>query len=228
MSALDDIRARIAAAETRAGRPAGSVRLVAVSKVQPLARIEAILDAGHRLFGENRVQEAQGKWPDLRDRYGEIELHLIGPLQTNKVKAAMDLFDTIQSVDRLRLATRIAGEAQERGACPDLYVQVNTGEEKQKAGIAPGDADAFIARCREEMDLPVTGVMAIPPADEPPEAHFDMLAQIAERNGVSEISMGMSADFETAVEWGATSVRVGSALFGARDPSAVTGTVRNG
>jgi len=224
MNALADIRTRIAAAETRAGRPAGSVTLIAVSKVQPLARVEALLEAGHRVFGENRVQEAQGKWPDLRERYDGIDLHLIGPLQTNKVKAALPLFDTIQSVDRLRLAVRIATEAQAFGACPALYVQVNTGEEKQKAGIAPGDADTFIARCREEMDLTVAGVMAIPPADQPPEPHFDLLARIAERNGVAEISMGMSADFETAIACGATCVRVGSALFGARDPAAITGT----
>lgn len=224
MTALNDIRARIAAAEARAGRAPGSVALIAVSKVQPLARIEALLEAGHRMFGENRVQEAQGKWPDLRDRYDGIDLHLIGPLQTNKVKAALPLFDTIQSVDRLRLAVKIATEAQAFGACPALYVQVNTGGEKQKAGIALGEADAFIARCREELDLIIAGVMAIPPADQPPEPHFDLLAQIAERNGVAGISMGMSADFEAAIECGATSVRVGSALFGARDPAAITGT----
>jgi len=221
MSGLADIIERIDHAARTARRDPASVRLIAVSKVQPLARIEAVLDAGHRLFGENRVQEAQGRWPDLRARYGEIELHLIGPLQTNKVKPAMDLFDTIQSLDRTRLAVKIATEAQARGACPDLYVQVNTGDEKQKAGIAPGEADAFIARCREDMDLPVIGVMAIPPADEAPAPHFDLLAQIAERTGLSEISMGMSADFETAIEYGATSVRVGSAIFGARDPSAI-------
>lgn len=219
MSGLTDITARIERAARAANRDPASVRLIAVSKVQPLARIEAILDEGHRLFGENRVQEAQGKWPDLRERYGEIDLHLIGPLQTNKVKPAMDLFDTIQSLDRNRLAVKIATEAQERGTCPDLYVQVNTGAEKQKAGIAPDDADAFIARCREEMDLPVIGIMAIPPADEPPDSHFDLLAQIAERNGLVEISMGMSADFETAIAFGATAVRVGSALFGERIPT---------
>ncbi len=220
MSGLKDITGRIEKAAQTAGRDPASVRLIAVSKVQPLARIEAILDEGHRLFGENRVQEAQGKWPDLRERYNGVELHLIGPLQTNKVKPAMDLFDTIQSLDRNRLAVKIATEAQERGSCPDLYVQVNTGAEKQKAGILPDEADAFIARCREEMDLPVIGIMAIPPANELPEPHFDLLAQIAERNGVSEISMGMSADFETAIAHGATSVRVGSALFGARTPTA--------
>ena len=220
MSGLTDITARIEQAAQDARRDPASVRLIAVSKVQPLARIEAILDEGHRLFGENRVQEAQGKWPDLRDRYEGVELHLIGPLQTNKVKPAMDLFDTIQSLDRNRLAVKIATEAQERGTCPDLYVQVNTGAEKQKAGILPDEADAFITRCREELDLPVIGIMAIPPADEPPESHFDLLAQIAERNGVPEISMGMSADFELAIAYGATSVRVGSALFGARVPMA--------
>ena len=220
MSGLTDITARIEQAAQDARRDPASVRLIAVSKVQPLARIEAILDEGHRLFGENRVQEAQGKWPDLRDRYEGVELHLIGPLQTNKVKPAMDLFDTIQSLDRNRLAVKIATEAQERGTCPDLYVQVNTGAEKQKAGILPDEADAFITRCREELDLPVIGIMAIPPADEPPESHFDLLAQIAERNGLPEISMGMSADFELAIAYGATSVRVGSALFGARVPMA--------
>ena len=220
MSGLTDITARIEQAAQDARRDPASVRLIAVSKVQPLARIEAILDEGHRLFGENRVQEAQGKWPDLRNRYDDVKLHLIGPLQTNKVKPAMDLFDTIQSLDRNRLAVKIATEAQERGTCPDLYVQVNTGAEKQKAGILPDEADAFITRCREELDLPVIGIMAIPPADEPPESHFDLLAQIAERNGLPEISMGMSADFERAIAYGATSVRVGSALFGARVPMA--------
>ena len=216
MSGLNDIRNRIDVAARKAGRDPASIRLVAVSKVQPLARIESVLEEGHRLFGENRVQEAQGKWPALKERYDGIDLHLIGPLQTNKVRAAMDLFDTIQSLDRNRLAVKIATEAQERGTCPDLFVQVNTGEEKQKAGIAPDEADAFIAQCREEMDLPIVGVMAIPPVDDAPEIHFDLLADIAERNGLPEISMGMSADFETAIDRGATVVRVGSALFGAR------------
>ena len=216
MSGLNDIRNRIDVAARKAGRDPASIRLVAVSKVQPLARIESVLEEGHRLFGENRVQEAQGKWPALKERYDGIDLHLIGPLQTNKVRAAMDLFDTIQSLDRNRLAVKIATEAQERGTCPDLFVQVNTGEEKQKAGIAPDEADAFIAQCREEMDLPIVGVMAIPPVDDAPEIHFDLLADIAERNGLAEVSMGMSADFETAIDRGATVVRVGSALFGAR------------
>ncbi len=228
MSGLAGITARVAAAAEKAGRDAAEIDLIAVSKVQPLARVEAVLDEGHRIFGENRVQEAQGKWPALRDRYGDISLHLIGPLQTNKVKAAMDLFDVIQTLDRNRLAVKIATEAQERGSCPDLYVQVNTGEESQKAGIAPGEADAFIARCREEYDLPIIGVMAIPPADEPPIPHFDLLAQIAERNGLSHLSMGMSADFEEAIAYGATAVRVGSAIFGARVPGVPTGAATSG
>ncbi len=222
MTALPDIRARIRAAEAEAGRPAGSVRLVAVSKVQPRERVAAVLEAGQRVFGENRVQEARERWGDLRETYDDVTLHLVGPLQTNKAKAAVELFDVIESLDRNRLAVVLATLAQERGSCPDLYVQVNTGEEKQKSGIAPDEADAFIARCREEMDLPVIGVMAIPPEGQPPGPHFDLLAQIAERNGLAELSMGMSADFETAIAYGATSVRVGSALFGARDPSSVT------
>ena len=226
MSGLAEIEARIAAAAGKAGRDPSDIDLIAVSKVQPIERVEAVLEEGHRLFGENRVQEAQGKWPALRERYGEISLHLIGPLQTNKVKAAMDLFDVIQTLDRNRLAVKIATEAQERGTCPDLYVQVNTGEESQKAGIAPAEADAFIARCREEYDLPVVGVMAIPPADAPPVPHFDLLAQIADRNGLSRLSMGMSADFEEAIANGATAVRVGSAIFGARIPGVPTGTAK--
>ena len=223
MSGLADITARIAAAAEKAGRDPAEIDLIAVSKVQPLARVEAVLDAGHRLFGENRVQEAQGKWPALRERYGEIGLHLIGPLQTNKVRAAMDLFDAIQTLDRTRLAVKIATEAQARGTCPDLYVQVNTGREKQKAGIDPDEAEAFVARCLEELDLPIIGVMAIPPADEPPAAHFDRLAQIAEATGLSRLSMGMSADFEEAIAYGATAVRVGSAIFGERIPGVATG-----
>ncbi len=223
MTGLTDITARIAAAAAEVDRDPADIELIAVSKVQPLARVEAVLEAGHRRFGENRVQEAQGKWPDLRDRYGEIDLHLIGPLQTNKVRAAMDLFDVIQTLDRNRLAVKIATEAQERGTCPGLYIQVNTGREKQKAGIDPDETDAFVNRCREEYDLPILGLMAIPPADEPATAHFDLLAQLAERNGLSGLSMGMSADFEEAIRYGATAVRVGSAIFGARVPGAATG-----
>jgi len=213
---LDDIRARIAKAEREAGRPEGATQLIAVSKVQPLARISAVLDAGHRLFGENKVQEAQGRWPDLVGRYAGISVHLVGPLQTNKAKAAVELFDAIHSLDREKLARRLADLAQARGTCPDLFIQVNTGEEAQKAGILPADADAFVATCRA-MDLPVAGLMCIPPAEEEPSLHFALLARIAARNGLEGLSMGMSGDFERAIALGATHVRVGSAIFGARD-----------
>ena len=213
---LDDVRARIAAACDKAGRAPDSVTLVAVSKVQPLDRIEAVLEAGHRVFGENRVQEAQGKWPAFRERFAGLELHLVGPLQTNKARAALELFDVIQSLDRPKLATTLARLAQEEGRCPPLFVQVNTGEEDQKAGVLPADADAFIAEARA-MDLPVKGVMCIPPVDEEPALHFALLAKIAERNGLDGLSMGMSGDFERAIAQGATHVRVGSALFGERD-----------
>ncbi len=212
---LDEVQNRIRAAEKEAGRPAGSVELIAVSKVQPLERIEAVLEAGHRSFGENRVQEAAGKWPDFRERFAGITLHLVGPLQSNKVKQAMDLFDTIHSVDREKLARKIATEAQDRGACPPLFIQVNTGEEPQKAGVMPADVDGFVATCRE-MDLAVEGLMCIPPIDEEPALHFSLLAKFAERNGLTGLSMGMSGDYETAIRLGATHVRVGSAIFGER------------
>ncbi len=213
---LDEITARVRSAEQAAGRAAGSVTLIAVSKVQPDARVEAVLEAGHRVFGENKVQEAQGKWPGFREQFGGVDLHLIGPLQTNKARAAMGLFDAIHSVDRPKLANTIARIAQEEGACPSLFVQVNSGEEDQKAGVLPADADGFIAECRA-LDLPVQGLMCIPPADEEPSLHFALLAKIAERNGLTGLSMGMSADFESAIALGATHVRVGSAIFGARD-----------
>lgn len=213
---LSDVLSRIAAAEARAGRAPGSVQLIAVSKVQPEDRVTAVLDAGHRLFGENRVQEALSRWTPLRTQYDDVILHLIGPLQTNKVKQAFDLFDAIQTLDRDKLARRIALEAQERGACPELFVQVNTGEEPQKAGILPAEADAFIAACRETYDLKIAGLMCIPPADEEPSPHFALLRGIAERNGVDDLSMGMSADFESAISLGATHVRVGSGVFGTR------------
>jgi pyridoxal phosphate enzyme (YggS family) len=212
---LSDIRARIAAAEARAGRAPGSVRLIAVSKVQPLERVEAVLEEGHRLFGENRVQEAAGKWPDLRTRFPGVEVHLIGPLQTNKARQAMELFEAIHSVDRLKLAQTIARLADEVGRCPDLFVQVNTGEEPQKAGVLPEEADAVVAACRA-LSLPVLGLMCIPPVDEEPSLHFALLAKIAARNGLEGLSMGMSADFESAIAFGATHVRVGSAIFGER------------
>ena len=216
---LSDITARIAAAEAAAGRAAGSVTLIAVSKVQPLERVEAVLGEGHRVFGENYVQEAAGKWPDLRARFGPVAVHMIGPLQTNKAKVAVDLFDAIHTVDRPSLAEKLARLAQDRGRCPDLFVQVNTGEEPQKAGVLPADADAFIAAARA-MDLPLRGVMCIPPEDQDSAPHFAMLAQIAARNGLAGLSMGMSGDFESAIAHGATHVRVGSAIFGARDYSA--------
>lgn len=221
MSGLADIEARVAAALEAAGRAAGSVKLLAVSKVQPRERVEAVLKEGHRIFGENRVQEAQARWMPFREDIDGIDLHLIGPLQTNKIKPALDLFNTIHTLDRDRLARKLATEIQARGSAPDLLVQVNVGEEDQKAGIDPAKADAFIATCRDEYDLPIVGVMAIPPVDEPPEPHFKALADIAHRNGLAEISMGMSADFESAIAHGATMIRVGSAIFGARDPSGV-------
>lgn len=212
---LAEIRDRIATAAREAGRTPDDVTLIAVSKQQPLDRVEAILEEGHRVFGENRVQEAAGKWPAFRERYDGIALHLIGPLQTNKTRQAMELADAIHSVDRPKLAKAIARIAQETGACPDLFIQVNTGEEPQKAGILPAEADAFVAECRG-LDLPVVGLMCIPPVEEEPALHFALLRKIAERTGLAGLSMGMSGDFETAVRLGATHVRVGSAIFGAR------------
>ncbi|MCB2115750.1 MAG: YggS family pyridoxal phosphate-dependent enzyme [Rhodobacteraceae bacterium] len=212
---LPDILGRIREAERVAGRPEGSVTLIAVSKVQPLDRVEAVLREGHRVFGENYVQEAQGKWPALREAFGPVQLHMIGPLQTNKAKFAVELFDAIHTLDRPSLADKLARLADARGVCPDLFVQVNTGEEPQKAGILPGDADKFIADCRA-LDLPLRGLMCIPPEDQDPTAHFGLLGGIADRNGLTGLSMGMSADFEAAIALGATHVRVGSAIFGAR------------
>ena len=213
---LSDIRERIAAAESAAGRASGSVKLIAVSKKQPLDRVRSVLQQGHRIFGENRVQEAAGKWPEFRREFDGIELHLIGPLQTNKARQAMEMARAIHSVDRPKLAATLARLAQETGTCPDLFIQVNTGEEPQKAGVLPGGADAFVSECRR-LDLPVRGLMCIPPADEEPALHFALLARIADRNGLPGLSMGMSGDFETAIALGATHVRVGSAIFGERD-----------
>ncbi len=212
---LTDIQARIAAAEAAAGRQAGSVRLIAVSKVQPLDRVVAVLDQGQRLFGENYVQEAGAKWPDLRARYDGVAVHMIGPLQSNKAKAALDLFDAIHTLDRPSLADKLARQVQARGACPELFVQVNTGSEPQKAGVLPGDVDAFVAACRAQ-DLALSGLMCIPPEAGDPAPHFAELAAMAARNGLVGLSMGMSADFEVAIAHGATHVRVGSAIFGAR------------
>ncbi len=212
---LQDIKSRIAQAEATAGRAAGSVTLIAVSKVQPNERVAAVLDQGQRCFGENRVQEAAGKWPDFAKEYDDIDLHLLGPLQTNKARQAMELCDAIHSVDRPKLAHTLARLAQELGTCPELFIQVNTGAEAQKAGILPAEADDFIAECRT-LDLPVKGLMCIPPVDEVAAKHFTMLAEMATRNGLDGLSMGMSSDFEQAIAHGATHVRVGSAIFGAR------------
>jgi len=213
---LSTIQSRVAAALLQQGRDAGDVTLIAVSKVQPLDRVVGVLDHGHRVFGENYVQEAFAKWPDLRARFGPVQVHMIGPLQTNKAKLAVELFDAIHTVDRASLADKLAKLAQARGASPDLFVQVNTGSEDQKAGILPGDADTFIATCRA-MDLPIHGLMCIPPEGADPAPHFAMLSDMAARNDLSGLSMGMSSDFEVAIAHGATHIRVGSAIFGARD-----------
>ncbi|KIN74712.1 YggS family pyridoxal phosphate-dependent enzyme [Sulfitobacter guttiformis] len=212
---LHDIKDKIAKAEKNAGRIAGSVTLIAVSKVQPNARVKAVLDEGHRVFGENKVQEAAAKWPDFRTQYDGIALHLIGPLQTNKTRQAMELADSIHTLDRPKLANTLARLAQEIGRCPELFIQVNTGEEEQKAGVMPADADSFIKECRS-LDLPVQGLMCIPPVEEEASLHFALLAKIAERNGLDGLSMGMSSDFEKAIALGATHIRVGSAIFGER------------
>ena len=212
---LQGITQRLQEAERANGRKIGSTKLIAVSKVQPNERVHAVLSEGHRVFGENRVQEALGKWPAFKEAFGGVELHLIGPLQSNKTRQAMELFDAIHSVDRPKLSTSIARIAQDLGRCPEIFIQVNTGLEPQKAGILPQDADAFVKDCRA-LDLPLKGVMCIPPAEEDPAHHFALLAKIAENNGLSGLSMGMSGDFELAVAHGATHIRVGSAIFGDR------------
>jgi len=212
---LEAIRTAVAHSCQKAGRAVDDVTLIAVSKVQPNARVAAILDQGHRIFGENKVQEAASKWPAFREIYSGIELHLIGPLQTNKARQAMELAQAIHTLDRPKLATTIARLAQEMGHCPDLFIQVNTGEEDQKAGCLPAEADTFIKDALA-MDLPVRGLMCIPPVDEEPSLHFALLAKIAARNGLKGLSMGMSSDFETAIAFGATHVRIGSAIFGDR------------
>ena len=216
MTGLADVRQRVDAAARSAGRDPGEITLVAVSKVQPAERIEAVLAAGHRVFGENRVQEAAARWPALRERYRDVELHLVGPLQTNKARQAADLFDVIGALDRPRLARKLAEAFAATGRALPCYIQVNTGEEPQKAGVLPEGADAFIAECRDTHGLPVAGLMCIPPVSEAPAPHFALLREIAERNGRAGLSMGMSDDFETAIGFGATIVRIGSALFGAR------------
>ncbi|TAX78895.1 YggS family pyridoxal phosphate-dependent enzyme [Rhizobium ruizarguesonis] len=213
---LNDVRSRIAAAEREAGRSAGSVQLVAVSKTFEADAIRPAIDAGQRVFGENRVQESQGKWPTLKAERPDIELHLIGPLQSNKASDAVALFDVIETVDREKIARALAEEMKRQAKTLRLYVQVNTGLEPQKAGIAPDDTPAFVAFCRDELGLSIEGLMCIPPAEENPGPHFALLAKLAPKCGVEKLSMGMSGDYGTAIAFGATSVRVGSAIFGTR------------
>jgi hypothetical protein len=210
------VRTRIAAAERDAGREAGAVTLVAVSKTFDADAIRPVIEAGQRVFGENRVQEAQAKWPALKQAFPDIELHLIGPLQSNKAKEAVALFDVVETVDREKIATELAREIARQGRTPRLYVQVNTGSEPQKAGIGPREAVAFVARCRAFHGLAIEGLMCIPPADENPGPHFALLEKLGREAGVDKLSMGMSGDYETAIAFGATSVRVGSAIFGSR------------
>ena len=210
------VRARIGEAEKQAGRADGSVLLVAVSKTHDAATIRPVIEAGQRVFGENKVQEAKAKWPALREDYPDIELRLIGPLQSNKAGEAVALFDVIETVDREKIARELGKEMEKQDRRPRLYVQVNTGEEAQKAGIAPGEAVAFVERCRSEYGLSIEGLMCIPPADENPGPHFALLEKLAGHAGLSKLSMGMSGDYETAIGFGATSVRVGSAIFGTR------------
>jgi hypothetical protein len=213
---LAAVRERIAAAARAADRPPESATLVAVSKTHPAASVRQALLAGHRVFGENRVQEAQAKFPELREEFPDLLLHLIGPLQTNKVRDAVAGFDVIESVDRLRLAQALAREMEHSGRRPPCLIEVNTGEELQKAGIMPADADGFILECRERLELPIIGLMCVPPLDEEPAPHFALLREIARRNDLRILSMGMSADFEKAIRFGATHVRVGTAIFGTR------------
>lgn len=212
---FDDIKARVDAAELEFDRPVNSTCLIAVSKLQPCQRILKVLDAGHRVFGENYVQETEAKWPTWREKYAHLKLHMLGPLQTNKAKQAMELFDCIHSLDRPKLANTIARLAQEFGKCPELFIQVNTGAEVQKAGILVNDLESFIVDCKSK-DLPIVGLMAIPPVNEEVSLHFALLKKLADNSGLTGLSMGMSDDFEKAISFGATHVRVGSAIFGSR------------
>jgi PLP dependent protein len=214
------VRQEIALAAEAADRDPAEVRLVAVTKTVASSAIEEAINAGQRIFGENRVQEARNKWPDLREQHAGLELHLIGPLQTNKVRDAVALFDVIETVDRPKLARALAEEMRRAGKSPRLFAQINTGEEPQKAGVLPGEVDEFITLCRETFGLSIEGLMCIPPLDEEPAMHFALLAKIAERLGVKELSMGMSGDFARALQFGATYVRIGTAIFGARPPTA--------
>jgi pyridoxal phosphate enzyme (YggS family) len=213
---LTEIISRIATSEKAAGRNIGSTQLLAVSKVQPNERVFNVLSQGHRIFGENKVQEAHGKWPAFREKFSNVKVHLIGPLQSNKVKQAVELFDTIHTLDRLKLAQKLSNEVQAQGKAPDMFIQINTGEEEQKSGIIPSEADQFISDCIS-LDLPIKGLMVIPPIHEEPSLHFGLLRKIAHRNGLEGLSMGMSSDFESAIAMGATHIRVGSAIFGERE-----------
>ena len=215
---LAAVNAQVAQATAAAGRAAGGVSLVAVTKTQPAVVVRAAIRAGHRVFGENRVQEAFDKWPDLKQEFPDVRLHLIGPLQRNKVRPAVALFNAIETVDRPRLARALADEMERSGRRPDCFIQINTGEEAQKAGVVPAEADDFIRACRDDYGLAPRGLMCIPPIDEEPSLHFALLGEIARRNGLEELSMGMSADYETAIKFGATLVRVGTAIFGPRTP----------
>ena len=215
---LSVINSKIEAAEKSSGKAIGSTQLLAVSKVQPNERVLNVLKQGHKVFGENKVQEAQGKWPAFHENFSNVKVHLIGPLQSNKVKQAVELFDAIHTLDRLKLAQKLSTEVQAQGKAPELFIQINTGEEEQKSGISPKDADQFIADCLS-LDLPIKGLMVIPPVNEEPSLHFGLLRKIAQRNGLEGLSMGMSSDFESAIAMGATHIRVGSAIFGERNYS---------
>jgi len=215
---LSVINSKIEHAEKSYGRANGSTQLIAVSKVQPNERVLNVLEQGHTVFGENKVQEAQGKWPMFRENFSNVKVHLIGPLQSNKVKQAVSIFDAIHTVDRLKLAQKLSNEIQIQGKAPEMFIQINTGEEKQKSGIVPSEADQFISDCIS-LDLPIKGLMVIPPINEEPTLHFGLLRKIARRNGLTGLSMGMSSDFESAIAMGATHIRVGSAIFGERDYS---------
>jgi len=212
---LSVINSKIEHAEKSSGRTIGSTQLIAVSKVQPNERVLNVLEQGHTIFGENKVQEAHGKWPMFRETFSNLKVHLIGPLQSNKVKQAVELFDAIHTVDRLKLAQKLSNEIQIQGKAPEMFIQINTGEEEQKSGIPPKDADQFIQDCLS-LDLPIKGLMVIPPVNEEPSLHFGLLRKIAQRNGLTGLSMGMSSDFESAIAMGATHIRVGSAIFGER------------
>jgi PLP dependent protein len=215
---LSVINSKIEAAEKSSGRAIGSTQLLAVSKVQPNERVLNVLEQGHLIFGENKVQEAHSKWQMFRENFSSVKVHLIGPLQSNKVKQAVELFDAIHTLDRLKLAQKISNEVQTQGKAPDMFIQINTGEEKQKSGISPSEADQFISDCIS-LDLPIIGLMVIPPINDEPTLHFGLLRKIAHRNGLTGLSMGMSSDFESAIAMGATHIRVGSAIFGERDYS---------